>query len=1141
MLQCRDAVFPARDLQEVFPGLLQAWFEIGGIGEGGKTIIPALWEPSCGKYYDLQVSQIDAESEHLDGYAIVCLESTSRVLAHQQDRDLSEEYQSFLNLTQSAVVLHTAGVITYANPQTAVMFGFDDVSEMIGLSVWPFVAEASRELTMGRIREMVTNKTPARSIEAIFVKRNGTPFEVEIFSFPVMHEGVIAVKTFITDISHRKQAERQIIAGREQYLNLVENITDIIFQTDTDANFTFLNQVWENYTGFDVQETIGRSCFEFLNHPQNTSLFYQKVRRLLEYGIKEFQYDLLLSVKHGEPRFVQVSLKPLYDQSGIITGINGLMRDIHAKKLADIEVRKIQKTLKHHQQVLTSLTKEESIINGDFHAAMRMIARVAADTLEMSRVNVWKFSDDYATLTCQVDYDSATQTYGGEKEFHINQFPRYFNLLLHDRMVISDDVQHDERVAEFRDIYLVPEQVISMMDIAISNGDQLWGIVCIESRNTYHKWTLEDQSFARSITDFISLAFKSSQLKSTESALREKEHLYTNLAEQAHDAIMIIDEADRFVEVNAAASTLSGYTRSELLAMVVSDIIPKRHLPFYKKPTSGGHANQYFFGERTIVRKDGSERTVEISARVFADGRLQGIARDVTERRKQEMALRESEARLELALKGADMGIWDFYIRENKMVHNTRWAEMLGYYFENTVVTEEYWDKFIHPDDRDKAYQSFDEHIRGERPFYEAEIRMLANDGEWRWILDKGKVVEWDKEGRPVRASGIHQDITHIKAYQQKILHQHAFMQQLMNAIPNLLYVKNAHNEFVTVNNAFAEFLGTTAADLLQYPHGQQKNYSAVLNKITARDSEVFYKKDVIFTDEEEIFDVHTGKLIWLKTIKVPLMDHDGIFSEVLSVSMDVSALKMKESEVSHLNDQLERKVAERTNALEIANKELETFNYSVSHDLRTPLRSIDIFAYFLDKHYREVMDADGLENIRQIRSSVVKMSTLIDNLLIFSKMGRSDKRMDPVPAKALIEEVLADLNRHADLSHYTILMRDMPVLTGDYAMLRQALVNLISNALKYTKTRKRPVLEFFSHQDEDFHTIAIRDNGVGFSPELKDKLFQAFRRLHSDEQFDGTGVGLAIVERIIKRHNGRVWAESVEGQGTTFYFSIPR
>jgi light-regulated signal transduction histidine kinase (bacteriophytochrome) len=366
-------------------------------------------------------------------------------------------------------------------------------------------------------------------------------------------------------------------------------------------------------------------------------------------------------------------------------------------------------------------------------------------------------------------------------------------------------------------------------------------------------------------------------------------------------------------------------------------------------------------------------------------------------------------------------------------------------------------------------------------------------------------------------------------------------MQQLVNAIPNLLYVKNARNEFITVNNAFAAFLGTTADDLLQYPHGQQQSYSAVLNKITARDSEVFFKKDIIFSEEEEIFDVHSGKLIWLKTIKVPLMDHQGVFSEILSVSMDVSALKLKENEVTHLNDQLEIKVAERTNALEIANKELETFNYSVSHDLRTPLRSIDIFAYFLDKQYHDTLDADGRENIRQIRSSVVKMSNLIDNLLIFSKMGRSDKRMDPVPTKALIEEVLGELNKHADLSHYTILMRELPVLTGDYAMLRQAMMNLISNAVKYSKTRKRPVLEFFSEQDEQNHTIGIRDNGVGFSPELKNKLFQAFRRLHSDEQFDGTGVGLAIVERIIKRHNGMVWAESTEGIGTTFYFSIPR
>lgn len=1141
ILQCRDAVFPARELQEVFPGFLHAWFELGGMGDQTGILLSSQWEPSCSKYYDLHVSQISQESEHIEGYAVICTEVTERVLAHHKDKDLSGQYQTFLNLTQSSVVIHAAGIIRYCNDITASMFEFESVDEMIGLSVWPFVEEGSREVTMQRIREMIINNKPAGVIEVQFVKKNGVAFEVEVFSFPVLHEGEVAVKTFITDISHRKRTERQIIAVKEQYLNLVENITDIIFQTDNDANFTFLNRVWESYTGFQIDDTIGKSCFEFLNHPQNTSLFYTKVRRLLEYGIKEFQYDLLLSVKNGEPRFVQVSLKPLVDQKGLITGINGIMRDIHARKLADIEVRKIQKTLKHHQHTLASLTKEESMINGDFHGALKSISRVAAHTLDVSNVNIWKFSSDFSTLTCVINYDRQSDAYSSLQEFHINQFPAYFKLLINERFIISDDVQNDDRVIEFRDIYFIPQHVISMMDVAISNGDQLWGIMCFENRHSWHKWTLEDQSFARSLTDFVSLAFKSSQLNTAESALREKEYHYTNLVEQAQDAIMIIDADDNFLEVNDAACRISGYAKEELLAMQVGQILPKGRIEFYRKPNNDTVENKYLFGEQTIIRKDGTERTVEISARVFSDGRLQGIVRDVTERKLQDKALRESEARLDLALKGAEMGIWDFYIRENKMVHNKRWAEMLGYYFEDTVVTEEYWDKFIHPDDRDKAYANFDEHIKGKRPIYESEIRMLASDGQWRWILDKGRVVEWDAEGKPLRASGIHQDITAIKTYQQQILNQAGFMQQLVNAIPNLIYVKNAKNEFITVNNALAGFLGTTAEDLLQYPHGQQRNYSAVLNQLTACDSEVFLKKDIIITHEEEIPDVQTGRLIWLKSIKVPLIDHQGVLSEVLSVSMDVTALKQKENEISLLNDGLEIKVLERTNELEIANKELETFNYSVSHDLRTPLRSIDIFAYLLDKYNKETLDPEALENIRQIRSSVVKMSTLIDNLLIFSKMGRSDKRMDIVPVQKLVEEVLSELNKHADLSHYTILVRDLPVLTGDYDMLRQALMNLVSNAIKYTQTRKRPIIEFFSTSDEQAHTVAVRDNGVGFSAELKDKLFQAFRRLHSEEQFDGTGVGLAIVERIIKRHNGRVWAESEEGQGSTFYFSIPR
>lgn len=1129
LIQQRERAFQVITMQDVFADLPNL-----GIPEAESKLRATLRADSR-LVFDIQITPMSGRGL-LDGYVWVCMPETGIVTPERQVQEMAEHHQQFLSLTNTAVIIHRNGHIVYANPQAGRMIGIAPGATMVGSAIWEFVAPEFRDLVQQRLHALATLKQPTPPIEQQFVRADGSKIDVEVFAFPVTYEGEPAIKTFVTDITTRKQAERALHDSRQRYQNLVENITDIIFQTDTEGRFTFINSVWEHMTGYPVEETIGQSCFVFLHHPQNTSAFRHKVRRLLAFGVQEFQYDLLLTIRDGAPRYVEASIKPIHDEQGNITGINGILRDIHARKMADMEVRKIQRTLKEHQAVLTSLTKEESIIQGDFETAMQQIAKVTARTMGVSKVNIWQFNEDYETLQGIVNYQPEGDQFMPVQAFHLHQFPRYFGILLQDRMIISDHANDDERLEEFRGIYIEPEQIVSMMDVAIVSGDRVWGVICMEAQ-VFHKWTLEDQSFARSVADFIALAYKSHMLQHTQQALLEKETQYRTLVEQARDAILIVSADDRFLEVNAAACALTGYSREELLTMHIRDLIPERYKKYYQQPAMSGRDVKYYFGERIYVRKDGQERIAEISSQVLKNGLMQGIVRDVTERKTQESALRESETRLELALKGADLGTWDFYIRENRMVHNRRWAEMLGYRFENTVVTEEYWDRFIHPEDKEMAMQAFQEHLAGKRQVYEAEIRMLASNGEWKWILDKGKVVEWDRAGRPVRASGIHQDITHIKSYQQQLMHQKMFLQELIDAIPNLIYVRNAEGAFILANASFKEYMGMPAEGTgLQGEHV----FTEALQKLMAHDQDVIRTARPIYIDAEEIMHRYKQQPVYLQTIKLPFTDAHGQVREVLSVSVDVTELKLKESEVMAWNDMLESKVAERTLALEQANKELETFNYSVSHDLRTPLRSIDIFAYLLEKHHASDLDTDGLEHLKHIRNSVLKMSRLIDNLLILSRMGRNDRNDRRVTLTSLVEDVVDDFRKQQELSAYEIKVFSLPEVWGDQDMLRQALVNVIGNAIKYASTRKRPVIEIFSRSSGQGPVIAIKDNGVGFSAELRDKLFKPFKRLHSDEQFEGSGIGLAIVDRIIRRHGGHVWAESVEGRGSTFYFSLP-
>lgn len=797
-------------------------------------------------------------------------------------------------------------------------------------------------------------------------------------------------------------------------------------------------------------------------------------------------------------------------------------------------------TLKRHQEVLVELTKEDSFLNGEFKSALEILAKTTALTLGISRVNIWEFNGEFSELKYLVNYDADVQQFVEVPNFGIDRFPNYFKLLLSERIIFADDVYNDNRLVEFNEVFFDPQSIKSTFDIALSFGDNIWGLLCLENRFEQHKWSLEDQSFVRSIGDFVSSAYKTKLLKDTQVKLLDKANLYQTLVEQATDAILIIDKNNKFIDVNNALCEATGYTKSELLTMTFEDIIPERFKRTKSNMQSALRANERYFGERIFVTKDGKEKFAELSIRVFEDGSIQGIGRDITNRKIQEQALRESEVRLELALKGADLGVWDFYITENILVHNNNWGEMLGYYFESNVVNQEFWEKFIHPDDMATAIAAFEMHLAGITPYYETTIRMLHANGDWRWIQDRGKITEWDANGNPIRASGIHQDVTTIKNYQNELIRQRKFLQELINVSPNLVYVRNANKEFVTVSDSLAAFINTNREHIINYEVGQQESFSPILESLMQKDNEVFFTKKQVVVEEHLLVAPVTGKPVWFRSVKVPIFNEQGNISELLSVSMDISEIKLKEQQLNLLNESLELKVNERTASLEAANKELETFNHSVSHDLRTPLRSIDIFAYFLHKNYNHVLDNDGLENIRQIRNSIIKMGSLIDNLQIFSQIGRTEKTYSTLDTVQIIQEVISIYKDTQKLDNFKIVIGELPSLFGDYTMIKQVFMNLISNAIKFSSKRKKAVIEIYGYIKNNSATIAIKDNGVGFNMELKEKLFTALKRLHSDEQFDGTGIGLAIVERIIKRHNGSLWAESMEDKGSTFYFSLP-
>lgn len=253
----------------------------------------------------------------------------------------------------------------------------------------------------------------------------------------------------------------------------------------------------------------------------------------------------------------------------------------------------------------------------------------------------------------------------------------------------------------------------------------------------------------------------------------------------------------------------------------------------------------------------------------------------------------------------------------------------------------------------------------------------------------------------------------------------------------------------------------------------------------------------------------------------------------------DLSRKREADEEIRRLNATLEHRVAERTAELEAANKELEAFSYSVSHDLRAPLRAVDGFSQAVLEDYGTQLPEEGRRNLETIRRGAQGMGVLIDDLLTFSRLSRIPLKKQEVNTDLLVRNILEGLHAEREGRQIEIRILDLPACQADPALLSQAWINVLSNALKYTRHRQPGVIDIGCRLDQGEHVYFVRDNGAGFDMQYGHKLFGVFQRLHGKDEFEGTGVGLAIVQRIIHRHGGRVWAEAALDRGATFYFTL--
>ena len=375
-----------------------------------------------------------------------------------------------------------------------------------------------------------------------------------------------------------------------------------------------------------------------------------------------------------------------------------------------------------------------------------------------------------------------------------------------------------------------------------------------------------------------------------------------------------------------------------------------------------------------------------------------------------------------------------------------------------------------------------------------------------------------------------------VNAQHENEKRYHSLFENMLNgfAYCRMIYDENGHPAdfvYLDVNQAFENLTGLHEVI--------NKKVSEVIPGIRESSPELFERYGrVASTGSPETFEIRIpeiGKYFFISAYSL----EKGYF---VAVTDNITERKLAEEEVSKLNEELEQRVLERTAQLQAANRELEAFSYSVSHDLRAPLRAMSGFAELLKKRASATLDGKERHYIEVIIEATKTMGILIDDLLAFSRMGRTEMALVPVDLNRLIEESRRGLRADQAGRDITWEIAPLPRVNVDAAMLKLAFDNLLGNAMKFTRTRPNAKIEigWYTEQEKHETVIYIRDNGVGFNMKYVDKLFGLFQRLHRSEEFEGTGVGLANVRRIISRHGGRTWAEGNVDEGATFYFSLP-
>ncbi|HUE98811.1 MAG TPA: PAS domain S-box protein [Anaerolineales bacterium] len=636
-----------------------------------------------------------------------------------------------------------------------------------------------------------------------------------------------------------------------------------------------------------------------------------------------------------------------------------------------------------------------------------------------------------------------------------------------------------------------------------------------------------------------------------ERALSLTEQRSRALIESSWDAVALFGADGTILYGSPSTVQILGYSLDEFVGRNAFELIHEEDHPFVTEclTISLQQPGAQVPVHSRVRHKNGEWRWLEgVFTNLLDEPGVRAIVNnyhDFTERKQAEADLYKSEELLRLGYDTAKLGIWQNNLVTGTVHFDERARAQYGFDADNVTLAEVI--ARIHPDDVDrlgKEIASATDPAGDGR--YGTEYRVIHPDGSVHWLAIQARVY-FQGAGhsrRPVTGFGTSQDITERRKAEAEIrelneelnerviertaaLSQaNSLLEMMLENMPDQIYFKDAQSRFIRNSRSQARALGLNdpaeaigKSDFDFFPHAQ----------LYYEKEQEIIRSGKSMVDEEERVVWPDGRETWVSTTKVPLPDQAGQIIGTFGISRDITERKRAEAELQKAKQELEA-----------ANKELEAFSYSVSHDLRSPLRSIDGFSQALLEDYADQLPAKGQDHLKRVRAATQRMGQLIDDLLNLSRVSRAIMKSGPVDLSELAQGIAGELQRTQPERRVNFSITPNLKAHGDPNLLRVVLENLLNNAWKFTSKLEQAEIEIGSKDENDETIYFIRDNGAGFDMAYVDKLFRAFQRLHYMSEFSGTGIGLATVQRIINRHGGRIWAEGAVDQGAIFLFTLP-